>query len=253
MKLKEINKHSRDERISFDEEPHIYYVDDKAYDLSVTGFIHQFFSKFDADKIIEKYYDKWQRDSKNKYYGMNPVDIKESWEKLGKNESYKGTLLHQDIENYYNDIEISNDSKEFKLFLEYFKEHSHLKAYRTEWEIFDEELKLAGSIDMCYRDENTGDFVLADWKRSKEIKMENYWQKGKFPVNKLDDCNFYHYSLQLNIYRLILQQNYNIEIKDMFLVRLHPNTDFYEKIPAEFLEDEAQTLLNYRINELKNN
>lgn len=250
LKLKEINKHPRDQRIRFDEEPHIYYIDGKPYDISVTGFIHSFFSKFEAEKIIEKYYDKWQSNPENKYFGMSPFEIKESWEELGKRESQKGTLLHQDIEYYYNGNSIENNSPEYKLFLDYLEDHNNLKAYRTEWEVFDNKLKLAGSIDMCYQDEN-GNFILADWKRSKEIKMCNNWQTGKPPIKHLDDCNFYHYSLQLNIYRLILKQNYDIDVIDMFLVRLHPNADCYEKIPAEFLEDEAQQLLDYRLKQLQ--
>ena len=250
MTLKLKNFHERDKRIIFDEQPHIYYVDGEAYKTSVTKFIHSFFSKFDAEEIISKYYNKWQQNPNNKYFGMSPEEIKQSWEDLGKRESEKGTILHKDIENFYNGLKVTNYTKEYKLFIKYFNEHKNLEAFRTEWEIFDEQLKLAGSIDICYIDKNSGNFILADWKRSKEIKMNNYWQKGKFPVNKLDDCNYYHYSLQLNIYRLLLKKNYGLDIKDMFLVRLHPNTDFYEKIPVEFLEEEAQMLLDFRLKQL---
>ena len=41
LKLEKINKHVRDERIVFDEEPHIYYVDGKSDNISVTTFIHK--------------------------------------------------------------------------------------------------------------------------------------------------------------------------------------------------------------------
>jgi hypothetical protein len=34
------------------------------------------------------------------------------------------------------------------------KDTSHLKPYRTEWTIYDEELKIAGSIDMVYEKPN---------------------------------------------------------------------------------------------------
>ena len=48
MKLKDINAHNRDIRVKFDKEPHLYYVDGKKYDISVTGFVKLFFKYFDV-------------------------------------------------------------------------------------------------------------------------------------------------------------------------------------------------------------
>ena len=67
------------------------------------------------------------------------------------------------------------------------------KAYRTEWIIFDEEIKLAGSVDMCYTDKE-GNYYLFDWKRSKQIIKENNYRKGKYPLNHIDDTNYWHYT-----------------------------------------------------------
>ena len=251
LKLKEINKHPRDERIFFDEEPHIYYIDGNAYDISVTGFVHSFFQHFNPDAIVERSFDKWQSDPNNKYYGMTKEEIKNSWIENGKLQSELGTKMHFDIELFYNDVNVSNNSREFAYFLRYFDKHPHLKAYRTEWEVFDERLKLAGSIDMCYQDEKDGKFVLCDWKRSKEIKLGNDWQSGQIPLDHLDDCNFTHYSLQLNVYKQILKLNYGIEVKEMFLVRLHPNAVNYEKILVPDMSYEVSLLFNERIKQLK--
>jgi hypothetical protein len=45
-----INKHERDDRIQFEEASHIYTVDGvRAGWTSCTGFLHNFFSHFDAD------------------------------------------------------------------------------------------------------------------------------------------------------------------------------------------------------------
>ena len=38
--LAKLNSHERDARIQFDEVPHIYYVDGKPMDISVTGWVH---------------------------------------------------------------------------------------------------------------------------------------------------------------------------------------------------------------------
>jgi len=244
--LKITNKHERDSRIVFDEEPHIYYIDKVAYDISVTGFIHKFFSEFNPKEIIDKYYDKWQLDQSSKYKGMSKEDIEKSWTDNGKLQSELGTKMHLDIENFYNGKEIDNDSIEFEFFLQYFRKHIYLEAYRTEWEVFDEKLKLAGSIDMLYKNTKTNKYVICDWKRSKEIKMRNNFQKGSSPVSHLDDCNFNHYSLQLNVYKRLLKINYDIDVEEMFLVRCHPNASDYEKIIVSNMDKEVDLLFTFR-------
>ena len=74
--------------------------------------------------------------------------------RVGKNRdeaATAGTKMHLDIEKYYNGMEVENDSKEYSQFLEYLKDHP-FKPYRTEWTVWDKELKLAGSIDMVYEE-----------------------------------------------------------------------------------------------------
>jgi hypothetical protein len=53
------------------------------------------------------------------------------------------------------------------------------------------------------------------------------------------------YSLQLNIYKRIIEKNYNFIIKDLYLVRLHPNNEDnnYILIKAADLSDQVTRLL----------
>ena len=67
-------------------------------------------------------------------------------------------------------------SLEWQYFIEFIKENPHLKPYRTEWIIFNEDLKLAGSIDMVYENPD-GSLKIYDWKRSKEISKINHFNK----------------------------------------------------------------------------
>lgn len=249
MKLADINKHPRDERIAFEEEPHLYYIDGSTDGyISATTLIHEFFDKFNPDEVIDKMMasPKWPN---SKYYGMTKDDIKKQWEDNGREVSEAGTQLHLDIEHFYNDIFVENQSKEFGHFLQFFDKHQHLKAYRTEWMIFDETLKLAGSVDMLFKDDD-GNYHIYDWKRSKGIKKENKFQKGKYPLSHLDDCNFYHYSLQLNLYRKLLKLNYGIEVKSMCLVQLHPSWPSYIKYECPILEKEIDIIFAQRISQI---
>ena len=246
-----INKHSLDDRVKFRDEGHVYWIDGSSKDLiSSTTFIHSFFDDFNSDQIIKNILksDKYKNDPSYKYYGMSYLEIKNQWLENGRLASEAGTAMHADIENFYNDLEVENDSLEFKQFLNFYQDHSDLEIYRTEWMIFSDLLKITGSVDAVFKNSD-GTITIGDWKRSKEISMSSFGnKKGKFPFEHLADCNYYHYSLQLNLYRIILETFYGQKVKDMFLVVCHPDNkdDKYIKIPVKLMEKEASYLLDFR-------
>lgn len=248
-----INSHVRDKKIKFQEEGHIYTIEGmKTNPISVTSLIHKFFGDFNADLIIDKMMAsfKWKE---NKYYGRNREEIKSEWEKNRDESAAEGTKLHFDIETYLNtarkeginmhvDIErfmnkmcVKNKSKEFGYFLDFWEKYQKanpsFQPYRTEWLIYDEDKNLAGSIDCVLS--NGKDFVILDWKRSKEIKKENKYASGKYPFGKMPDCNFSHYTLQLNIYRHILEIKYNCNVIGMYLVVCHPVNESFLIYPVD--------------------
>ena len=72
-----------------------------------------------------------------------------------------------------------------------------------------------------------------------ELKKENPWQSAITPcIEHLPDCNFYHYSLQLNTYKALLEKNYGVKVKGMYLVCLHPNNEnkSYQRIEVADLQ-----------------
>jgi ATP-dependent exoDNAse (exonuclease V) beta subunit len=250
------NVHPRDADIIFDPIPHIYTVcGEKGY-TSVTTWVHQHFEHFDADKIIDKMMKGGKmEDPTYKYYGMTREQIKEKWDVNRDNASGFGTKMHADIEDYYNDLPVDNSSIEFEYFKNFVKDFPELKAYRTEWMVYWEEYKISGSIDMIFENPD-GTILIYDWKRCKEISYENYNKYLKTPcVNHLPDTNFWHYSLQLNMYKTILETKYNKKVVGLFLVCLHPDNPYknYDRIEVPFLEKEMRELLELRKFELENN
>jgi hypothetical protein len=226
MILSEQNKHERDERISFDEKTHTYFIDGSSDGIiSVTTLIHNHFPKFNSDKIL-----KLMKNKKEKYPNMTDEQIKKQWLENGKNASENGTKLHKMIENHYNKIKNKKEDeimKEFQHFLSFNKTiEKKFKPYRTEWSVFDGSLDLAGQIDMLYQ-KMDGTYALYDWKRVKEIKKENSFEKGLGYLSDLDHCNYIHYSIQLNIYKRILETRYDIKVSEMCLVILHPDNQTY--------------------------
>ena len=240
------NPHERDNHITFDEEPHIYTIDGDSDYMSVTTWNHSHFGHFDADKVISNMINspKW---TQSKYYGKTPDEIKTSWENNGKEASAAGTKLHLDIESFYNKVPVINDSVEYKYFKNFVRDFPQLKPYRTEWMVWDKELKFAGSIDMVYENPD-GSLLIYDWKRTKDIKKTTSFNKFSHTdcISHLPDTNFWHYSLQLNTYKAILEKNYGKIITGMTLVRLHPNSNNYQLIPIPNLQEEIKSLFELR-------
>ena len=165
--LSKINPHERDSRIKFKPETHIYIIDGVGNYISVTTWNHSHFQHFDSDQIIDNMM-KSKNWPKSKYFGMSRDEIKAVWDKSKNSATGEGTKLHYDIECYYNNCFNQNESIEYSYFLKFAEDYKHLKPYRTEWVVWNEDVKISGTIDMVFEDEN-GDLVIYDWKRSKEI------------------------------------------------------------------------------------
>ena len=253
--LSKLNAHERDKHITFDEGPHIYTVHNQLGYTSVTTWNHKHFSGFDAEAVVDNIMKGRKiHDPGYKYYGMTREQILKQWRENGESASSKGTQLHYDIECYYNDWPVQNDSIEYQYFLNFAKDFSNLQAYRTEWMVYYEELKMSGSIDMLFKNER-GEYLIYDWKRCIEIPHEPQFGKHATTqcISHLPDSKFWHYSLQLNMYRRFLQDKYDIDVVGMFLVCLHPDNPYenYERIEVQIMEKEMEELIQLRLKEAR--
>lgn len=254
------NAHQRDAYISFEEEEHIYTIHGiRGEYCSATTFIASLFQHFDADKIIDTMIAKGKlQDPENQYYGMTREEIKKQWNDKGKLASGFGTQTHANIEYFYNNEEINDDSIEYKYFLQFWNDNKHLEAYRTEWMVFYEEAKICGSIDMVFYNTLTKKYEIWDWKRVPSSKIEKTQDSyGKYAIideiSHIPDTKYWHYCIQLNIYKKILQDKYGLEIDAMNLVSLHPDNTNYLIVPVQDLQDDINNLFEKRIAEFSEN
>lgn len=242
--LSEINGHPRDKNITFIEDDehdiHEYSISGiKEKPISVTTLIHEYFPKFDADAVIDKMM-KSRNWTNSKYYSCNKQSIKDEWKNSGKIASKQGTVMHKKIENFFNKMPDDGiETKEFLMFKSFWNDftlkYPNFKPYRSEWMVYDEDVGVSGCIDFLSGNEKD-ELIIMDWKRSKEIKTENKYEKGIGPFSKYDHCNYVHYCLQLNIYRHILETKYNKKIIYMMLVILHPEQDNYKCYPVPSIQ-----------------
>lgn len=271
----------RDLGIVFYEQGHKYEIlsDKKSKYTSVTTWVHSHFPKFDADIIIQSMMRGKNWNESNKYWGKSPDQIKRDWNKNGADASNAGTQLHKNIENFMNIDEHKEEdwatamtqleliafneqrrdsekdlTKEWRYFMNFATDYGNLLPYRTEWMVYDVELKFAGSIDMVYKNPD-GTLSIYDWKRSKEITKINGFGKSAITecIEYLPDTNFWHYSLQLNTYKMILERNYGVTVRELKLVRLHPDAEHgnYEVLDVPIMKEEMDQLVEYRLSMLR--
>ena len=272
------NCHERDKYIQFFEEDHRYVItnDTENKYTSVTTWNHTHFPTFNANLIIKNMMKGKNWKEGHKYWGLTAEEIKKQWSNNSASVSSAGTDLHFEIECFMNSkvllfdythyelihqhkILIKYDKRysdlgiEWEYFINFVSDFPKLKPYRTEWTVYDEDLKISGSIDMVYENPD-GTLSIYDWKRSKEITRINNF--NKFAKNKLicemPDANFWHYALQLNTYKAILERKYGKIVTDLYLVRLHPDAEEknYELIKLPNLSKEINELFEERKKEI---
>lgn len=251
-----LNKHFRDDRIKFSSKEHAYTIDNVPAP-SATSLISKFFLEFDT-----KY---WTRRKATEYLNGEVFEetteenilieaerIRKEWKDKGTESVNKGTFLHEQIENYYLDLEYE-EPEGFYQFLSFVADHNNLKPYRSEWRIFDESHNIAGTIDLLVEN-NNGTYDMYDWKRSKKlvdptdgkINTDNYGKTGIGILEHIPDTSFNRYQLQQNIYRYILEEKYNLRINNMYLIVMHTDEGYnnYHKLKVHRSTKEVNNMLD---------
>ena len=247
----------KDSLISFDPAEHIYLYNGRTQLTAVSDVVNHFFIPFNSIGISK-------RTSIRR--GVSQCKIIEEWDSKGQESREIGTFLHTQIESYFSkkpmimethfhyngqyvniekNVSIENEILYFKNYLE----NKSITPFRSEWHIYDLDLKIAGTIDLLCRNGNHYDIY--DWKRSRRASPnEKIWNYGINGLEKVPDIPFYHYALQQNLYKHILEKNYGIIVDNMYIVVLHQ--EFYDsreyKIPE--MDAEMEIILKYLSNRL---
>lgn len=226
--------------------------------ISVTTLIHQFTQEFDSEfwssyKALEKLLpkDSWALEKKSllntkkfdksilevynisiNAFNKEQQKILDSWAEENRKSCERGTKIHADIENSFYKNPNAGQLKKFgiggkfeckKDYSELDLEYGVYPEYLIYRESDDGILRLAGQVDLIIKSGN--EITIVDHKTNRKIEQKSFFNsktktsvKMKYPLNTLDDANFWHYTLQLSTYAWMLQKlNPNFIIKDLIL------------------------------------
>ena len=256
-----MNKHPRDSLIIFDSTKHNYTCNNLVGFTSVTGWVKTHFKHFDANATVDKIMSSrnW---TKSKYFGKTKDEILSGWTTNANLASSLGTEMHKSIESYYNltpnqRSEILSQPLPYIIaslnlpnhFINFVKNNDHLTPFRSEWMIFDESIKIAGSVDMLF-EQPDGSLIIYDWKRCKGIVKTSPFNSYSTTdcIEHFPDTNFWHYALQLNMYKYIIEAKYEKTVSKMVLLALHPDLPTYVQIPVPVISEMDELVCKLRIN-----
>lgn len=230
--------------------------------ISGTGLLHKYFPQFDAEACLDQYYDNWQKPGSKRveYKGKTREEIKEMWAKNGRDAAALGTAMHLDCELYYTENkDADRDTDEWRSFLKFVKEVLPKERMLVpEMKLFSPEHRLCGTADIIAVSDRPGHIKILDYKRSKHTCREDEFVFGKSsekygfgPCSRIKNNANGHYTVQLNLYRVMLMQHYGVKIESMELVRLYPKLPSYQLIPVPIIEDVILKILDERKRQLK--
>jgi hypothetical protein len=206
--------------VFFLEDGHKYYHEDDIVDgkilpfedskymfRSPTGLIKDFHEEFDSPVQAEKYVKKHK-------LPITAEQLLFAWEYIADHASYEGTLLHGYGEALFNKWPCPPPaSAKAPLVLDVYKKLTakYLLA-KTELLVYSDKIRLAGQSDLLMKNHDSTEYYILDYKFLKEpLEMKSYYnrftRKYKMmygPFRFLMDTNYYHYSIQLEIYRMLM-------------------------------------------------
>lgn len=242
--------------MKFIDATHSYLNDNNEQYTSVTTLIKKYEPHKDWDEIAAKYAKKVKK---------SVEEVKAMWAQAGLDAVTKGTAFHNKMEALYNETGIWNTEGvdcvvHSSPIIDGIKKARSLKLDQgiyPELLVYSHNYKLAGQADLVEVVNNK--INIKDYKTSKEIKKESHkhWRDGyemmSFPLNNLMNSNFWHYSVQLNLYMAMLKaHNPNLKVGTMEILHvIHHENIIHGKDLVEASKTEWDEVVTYKVPDLQ--
>lgn len=202
------------DKIKFRRKDHTYWLGEQPL-TSVTQTISRIAPKFDADGNAARMA---ARD------GTTKEAILELWQRKSRAALDKGTAVHAFIEQIIKGKRPKCAIPEAQAWLEWWRgAKRYLDPVGVEMIVGDSELGVAGTMDFLAHSSKNGKTTIIDWKTGSKFETENRW--GRFllpPFSDLPDNELHRYSLQVSLYRLILERAGFANMGESYIVHLGP-------------------------------
>lgn len=245
--------------VTYYDVPHKYYLGDKEL-ISATTLLHKYQEPFD-----EEY---WSG-MKAFEFGLTKQEVKNCWKFINIKGTMKGSIIHDYTENifqnkvffYPKDIVLKefgfdpiwNEYVLTKKLVDEFKSDTvgRLIPIKTEYILYDKDSLVGGMMDMLFFNVKANEFQVWDWKTNKSFSFDNRFQKLRYELSHLDDCDLEIYSLQLSLYKYIIEKNTGIKLGKSYITWFSHNNTKYEVIEIKDRTKEIKMILEDRINKLR--
>ena len=242
----------------FIDETHTYYYKGKKVSISTTGLIHQYSNEFD----------KWEMSANvARKRGISQLEVLEEWRIENLHSTIKGSMIHEFAQSLwegkdyifkYDNIpdEINIRRLQEELLVMSNQAVNFYKDYKDLYDLVGCEIYLGvpdfdecGATDMLLKNKFTEELLVIDFKSNKRIDYESFGHKKmKVPLQKYEDCNYIHYSIQLNAYSYKIEYMTGIKVKEKLLIYFDCTKDNYEVIePLEMKKEVIELYENRRV------
>ena len=229
----ERNVFPRDRRVRFiggEEFPdeHYYMIDgDRTGISSATGLLHLAFAPFEAKRMVIARACSKTRNASNRYFGKTVDEVLGMWDEARDT----GSAKHAAIDDFLQARPFRWHQQGAGHAVKYpppglyafLRRHPTFEVVRTEWSIFCEARLLAGQLDALFYCTRQQTHIVVDWKNVENFTVKNS-VRGIHPLtHAMPDCHLSHYTLQLNIYRHMIERYYDLKIGGMIVVNIPPS------------------------------
>lgn len=207
--------------IKFDPKSHTYTYKDMPL-MPVTSVLKWVTPEFKGDELLEV---------KAFESGRSVEEIQSEWDAKRDAGLDKGTRVHNYIENVLEGVDqrilisVNDYIHEMQQFDDAWgKMKANLNAhlYRKEWTVGDSELGVAGRVDaiLNVEDDTIPKRCIFDWKTGKFMVRKYARESMLPPFDDLPACEEIKYSLQVSLYRLIIDRNTDMQIDGGYILHL---------------------------------
>jgi hypothetical protein len=243
--------------VIFYDGPHKYFLNGKEL-ISVTTLIHKYQEEFEEDFWAEM---------KGIEHGLTSNQVKRAWKFINEKGTIKGSTIHNYAENAFqnkvfeyptqtivNNFGFDPVWNEYQITKKHVDKFYHdvqgkLIPIRIEFVVYDRESLIGGMLDMIFYNVKAQEFQIWDWKSNKKFDRENK-RHLLYELCLIEDCDYEIYSLQLELYKYIIEKNTGIKLGKSYIVWFSHNNSTYEIIETKNRRYDIGVIVNNRIAEL---